>query len=246
MLAGGYWTPQFMVDRVSNKPTGLLLCAMALLYYYIHTRCDCKSKLFTFVPVAQNKVNPTNFYFFLVSIYRWTWCHPEKDVHQMGQQTPQKGRQIILVCRDHLSRNFCRRYGRPSSSSRFAPFLCSVCRRIYDPLEHESHFYGSFFLSSGLGLWVKGIWPKGNVFSIVEHVEFSVPWNVSAAAVFIRIHVTFSEIFSRFSSTRATTSFHLKQSTGFFLLFLFFFSAFKFQSWISIHFGMSRSNLRSS
>ena len=136
----------------------------------------------------------------------------------MGQQTPQKGRQIILVCRDHLSRNFCRRYGRPSSSSRFAPFLCSVCRRIYDPLEHESHFYGSFFLSSGLGLWVKGIWPKGNVFSIVEHVEFSVPWNVSAAAVFIRIHVTFSEIFSRFSSTRATTSFHLKQSTGFFFV----------------------------
>ena len=52
-----------MVDRVSNKPTGLLLCATALLYYYIHTRCDCKSKLFTFVPVAQNKVNPTNFFF---------------------------------------------------------------------------------------------------------------------------------------------------------------------------------------
>ena len=55
----------------------------------------------------------------------------------MAQQTPQKGRQISLVCRNHLSRNFCRRYEWPSSRL--------LCRRIYD-LEHKSHSMGLFFL----------------------------------------------------------------------------------------------------
>ena len=54
----------------------------------------------------------------------------------MAQQTPQKGRQISLVCRNHLSRNFCRRYEWPSSRL--------LCRRIYD-LEHKSHSMGLFF-----------------------------------------------------------------------------------------------------
>lgn len=77
----------------------------------------------------------------------------------MAQQTPQKGRQISLVCRNHLSRNFCRRYEWPSSRL--------LCRRIYD-LEHKSHSMGLFFffLGSVLGLWVKSILPKGNVLRV--------------------------------------------------------------------------------
>ena len=74
----GYWTVRF---APSNRNRDFL----SFFFIFIF---DCQWFMFS------NRNRQLNQCFLLYLIYfdRWTRCHPEKDVHQMGQQTSAKGK----------------------------------------------------------------------------------------------------------------------------------------------------------